>query len=599
MCGINGIVRLSSSAPPVDVAVLRRTSEAMAKRGPDGEGIWAAEDGSCGLGHRRLAIIDLSPTGAQPMAHANGRYRMVFNGEIYNYKDLRDALLREGVAFRSASDSEVILALFEREGTAAFGKLRGMFALAIWDALERRLVLARDPYGIKPLYVARQDGWLQFASQVKALEAGRRVAGGIDPAAVAAFLLWGSVPEPRTLRPDIRALPSGCTLTVRDGTVGEPEPYRDVRALDAVPCGSIREALASTVRAHLVADVPVGVFLSAGIDSGIIAALARREAGEGLTTITMRFEDFVGTPSDEGPIAADTAKRLGTRHVERLLTAADLRGLWPEVVAAMDQPSVDGFNTYVVSRVARDAGFKVVLSGLGGDELFGGYASFHEVPALRRRVASLTGIPGASAAWEAAARTIGRSRPKLLGVPRYGGSLPGAYFVRRGLFLPEELAEILGDQMAEEGLRDANPIRAASMALERAPAEPDPWTAVHLMESTLYMRNQLLRDSDWASMAHSLELRVPFVDMRLRDEIAALDFEPARGGGKRAVAAAVAPELPDIVRSRPKTGFGIPIARALAGGDASATRGGLGSRRLALRVLDAFGVPLRSLAAAS
>jgi len=589
MCGINGIVRLSPASAAVDPEVLTRTRDAMATRGPDGAGLWISEDRSVGLGHRRLAIIDLSESGAQPMAHADGRYRLVFNGEIYNYMELRRELERDGVQFRSTSDSEVILALYEREGEGMLRKLRGMFALAIWDGLARRLLLARDPYGIKPLYVAVGDGWLQFASQVKALEAGARVGRELDPAAVVGFLLWGSVPEPRTLRAGIRALPAGHLLLVEDGTVAEPRCYREVRVLDTARSEGIEAALRDTVRAHLVADVPVGVFLSAGIDSAIIAALARRVAGGELTTLTMRFEDLAGSPADEGPEAARLARVLGTRHIERTLTRSDLRGLWPHVLAVMDQPSVDGFNTYVVSRVAHEAGFKVVLSGLGGDELFGGYGSFREVPSLVRRARRLAAVPGAAGMWGVVSRTWGRSRPKLAGLLRYGTSLPGAYFLRRGLYLPDELPRVLGGELADEGLRGADPVLAAAAAIGPV---TDPWTAVHLLESSLYMRNQLLRDSDWASMAHSLELRVPFVDMQLRDEIAGLGFGPARQGGKAAVARAAVPELPASVTHRAKTGFSIPIARAMAEGASEDLRGGLGARRMALRLLESFGVPL-------
>ena len=592
MCGINGILRLGPNAPPVDPEVAKTTRDAMAHRGPDGQGLWIAEDGSIALGHRRLAIIDLSETGAQPMVYGGGRYRLVFNGEIYNYKELKHELEREGVRFTSASDSEVILASYAREGIATFDKLRGMFALALWDALERRLVLARDPYGIKPLYVAEQDGWLQFASQVKALEAGGRVGREVDPAAVAGFLLWGSVPEPRTIRKAIRAIPAGHVVVVEDGRVGPPRAFHDLRHLDVLPGAGLAEALEDSVRAHLVADVPVAVFLSAGIDSSVIAALARRAAGDGLTTLTMRFEDLAGTPADEGPEAAAIARILGTRHIERTLTRDDLKGLWPAVLAAMDQPSVDGFNTYVVSRVAHEAGFKVVLSGLGGDELFGGYESFRDVPAWARRAGALARLTAVRVAWEAFARRFVGARPKLAGLLRHGGSIPGAYFLRRGIYLPEELPTLIGKDMAAAGLREADPVRAAEVAIGGAPTADDPWLAVHLMESTLYMRNQLLRDSDWASMAHSLELRVPFVDARLRAQVAALGFEPARSSGKSAIARLGAPELPPAVGMRAKTGFTIPIALALGDGDAPSVRRGLGTRRIALSVLEAFGIPV-------
>ena len=593
MCGINGILRLASRAPEVDPEVAVHTRDAMAKRGPDGAGLWTSQDGTIVFGHRRLAIIDLSETGAQPMHDATGRYHLVFNGEIYNYKELKIVLERDGVRFTSSSDSEVILALYAREGAAMLTKLRGMFTIALWDSLERRLLLARDPYGIKPLYVAEQDGWLQFASQVKALEAGGRVSRELDPASVAGFLLWGSVPEPRTIRKAIRAIPAGHFVLVEDGRVGAPRAFHDLRRFETAPAVGIAEALSDSVRAHLVADVPVAVFLSAGIDSSVIAALARRAAGEGLTTLTMRFADLAGTPADEGPEAAAIARALGTRHVERTLTRDDLRDLWPNVLAAMDQPSVDGFNTYVVSRVAHEAGFKVVLSGLGGDELFGGYESFREIPLLARRAHLLSRLPGAPPVWDVVTRRFGGARPKLSGLLRYGGSIPGAYFVRRGLFMPEELPGLIGDELAAAGLAEADPVRAAEAAIETPEAANDPWIAVHLMESMLYMRNQLLRDSDWASMAHSLELRVPFVDAVLRDQLAALDFEPARTAGKASIARVGAPELPPAVAGRAKSGFNIPIAKALADRDGASVRGGLGARKIAISVLEAFGIATR------
>ncbi len=593
MCGINGILRLDPRAERVDPAVALRTRDAMALRGPDGEGLFVSDDGAIALGHRRLAIIDLSPSGAQPMAYDDGRFQMVFNGEIFNYKELKDSLVAQGVRFVSASDSEVILALYAREGAAMLGKLRGMFALAIWDRAKDTLLLARDPYGIKPLYVSVSNGWLQFASQVKALEAGGRVSRELDPAAIVGFLLWGSVPEPRTIRKDVRSVPAGHFLLVDGGRVGEPQPYHDLRSLEPSPCESIGAALEDSVRAHLVADVPVAVFLSAGIDSSVIAALARRAAGPGLTTLTMRFADLAGTPADEGPEAEAIARRLGARHIERTLSRDDLRGLFERVLSAMDQPSVDGFNTYVVSQVAHEAGFKVVLSGLGGDELFGGYDSFREVPSWARRARLMAGIPGGSTMFDALTRGVRRTRPKLSGLLRYGRSMPGAYFIRRGVFLPDEVPALIGDDLAAAGLGDADPVRLAEAAVRSRSAEHDPWIAVHLMESMLYMRNQLLRDSDWASMAHSLELRVPFVDAKLHAQIAALRFAPARQGGKAAIARDAAPELPPSVAARSKTGFTIPIARALANGDAAAVRGGLGARRLATSVLERFGVPVR------
>jgi asparagine synthase (glutamine-hydrolysing) len=584
MCGINGILRLAGSVPAVDRDELVRTRDAMTARGPDGCGAWIADDGGVGLASRRLAILDLSAAGGQPMASGDGRLRLVMNGEIYNFLELRRELEADGVRLRSRSDTEVVLALYAREGAAMLSRLRGMFGLAIWDGQERTLLLARDPLGIKPLYVSTSGGHLRFASQVKALERGGAVSREVDPAGTAGFLLWGSVPEPLTIRKAVRALPAGHLLLVRDGRVGEPTPFEIAEPAAMEPAAAVEDS----VRAHLVSDVPVAVFLSAGLDSSLIAALARRHLAEPPATFTVRFDALEGTPADEAPLAAEVARRLGTRHVERRLTRADCAGLWEGALAAMDQPSIDGFNTWVVSRAAHEADLKVVLSGLGGDEAFGSYPSFTDVPRLERAARRLGRIPGLAAVWPPLARALSPDRPKLGGLLRHGRTLPGAYFLRRGLFLPEELPGIIGRDAAAEGLRRYDPVADAARALADGNGRAaDGWTAVHLLESARYMRNQLLRDSDWASMAWSVELRVPLVDAWLYRRLAANGFEPARSGGKAALVRRTAPELPEEVLEKRKTGFYIPVAEWMRP-ELAARRPGERSRWLALQVLEAF-----------
>jgi asparagine synthase (glutamine-hydrolysing) len=584
MCGINGILRLNDSAPPVDGDELLRTRDAMTARGPDGCGAWISEDGRVGLASRRLAILDLSEAGAQPMASGDGRLRIVINGEIYNFQELRRELEAQRVSFRSHSDTEVVLALYAREGAAMLSRLRGMFGLAIWDEREKTLLLARDPLGVKPLYVSAAGGCLRFASQVKALERGGAVSRETDPAGVAGFLLWGSVPEPFTIRKAVRALPAGHFLLVRDGASSEPRPFEIPRTDPLEPAAAVEDA----VRAHLVSDVPVAVFLSAGLDSSLIAALARRHLPEPPATFTLRFDALEGTPQDEAPLAAEVARRLGTRHVERRVGRADCADLWEGALAAMDQPSLDGFNTWVVSRAAHEAGLKVVLSGLGGDEAFGSYPSFRDVPRLERAARRIGRVPGLPAAWPFLARLLAPGRPKLGGLPRYGRSLAGAYFLRRGLFLPEELPGLMGRDAASEGLRGYDPVADAARALAAGNGRAaDAWTAVHLLESARYMRNQLLRDSDWASMAWSVELRVPLVDAWLYRSLSAHGFEPARSLGKAELVRRTAPELPEEVLRRPKTGFYIPVAEWMRP-ELAAKRPGERSRWLAPRVLEAF-----------
>jgi len=588
MCGINGIVRLRPDSPAIDRDEVIRTRETMHARGPDDAGAWISEHAS--LASRRLAIQDLTEAGRQPFATPEGRFLIVMNGEIYNFHALRQELAGDGVNFHSKTDTEVVLYLYLRDGPAMLNRLRGMFGLAIWDDDARRLFLARDALGIKPLYYSVVGGLLRLDSQVKALEAGGALSPEVDPAGLAGFLLWGSVPEPWTIRRAIRALPAGSFLLVEDGRIGEPTAwYRFGEAAPETASAPVA-AVEDSVRAHLVSDVPVAVFLSAGLDSSLIAALAQRQVrpgGEPIATFTLRFDVLEGGDDDEAPLAAAVARALGTRHIERRVGRGDFAALWPAALAAMDQPSIDGFNTYVVSQAAHEAGLKVVLSGLGGDELFGSYPSFHDVPALVKTARALRWLPGLPAVWPALARGFAPGRPKLKGLARLGRTLPGAYFLRRGLFLPDELPALMGREAAAEGLRAYEPVADATAAL--GSNDGDPWTAVHVLETALYMRNQLLRDADWASMAHSVELRVPLVDAQLRAQMAAHGFEPARSEGKAALVRKAAPELPESLWQQPKRGFYIPVMEWLEPGVQGDSLGGQ-SRRLARRILAELGL---------
>src|SRR5438105_1800843 len=349
MCGIVGIYAYREPAPPVDSAELLRIRDHMLRRGPDGAGLWMSQDRRIGFGHRRLAIIDLSESGAQPMASADGRYVVTFNGEIYNYRELRAELERGGRTFRSHSDTEVLLHLYAEHGERMVDNLRGMYAFGIWDSVERTLFLARDPLGIKPLYYANDGKTFRFASQVKALLAGGAIDAAPEPAGSVGFLLLGSVPEPYTIYRHIRALPAGSSMCIREGAVSTPRSFFDVREtlLAAQHSGAdltqmhaiFADAVRDSVRAHLVADVPVGVFLSAGIDSGTITGLAAEAGARDLHTLTLGFDEFRGTANDEVPLAGEVARHFGTTHHKERISRADFEELLPDILEAMDQPS--------------------------------------------------------------------------------------------------------------------------------------------------------------------------------------------------------------------------------------------------------------------
>ncbi len=566
MCGINGIFAFHYAANPVDRPELMRTRDHMAARGPDGAGAWLSDDGRVGLGHRRLSIIDLSDAGTQPMASADGRLVVTFNGEIYNYRALRAALEAKGHVFVSHSDTEVLLHLYASKGEAMVHDLRGMFALAIWDSARQVLFLARDPYGIKPLYYA-DDGWtFRFGSQVKALLAGGGVSRDPDPAGQVGFYLWGSVPEPFTTWAAIRALPAGCTMIVDRIGAHEPRRYHSIAEVyreaeskrDGEDLrGELRQSLADSVRHHLIADVPVGAFLSAGIDSGALVGLMRDAGQQDIQTVTLTFEEFRGRAEDEGPLAESVARAYSTRHTTRVVTQGEFEADLPRILDAMDQPTIDGINTWFVAKAARELGLKVAVSGLGGDELFGGYPSFRDIPRWVKLLALPSRVPGLGPVARRLAQPLGATvgiSPKAMGLLEYGGSYAGAYLVRRGLFMPWELKQLLEPDVVQRGLRRLAPL--ARVHTELPPASASAHAKVATLESALYMRNQLLRDTDWASMAHSLEVRVPLVDSVLLRKVAS-----ARKAGKDQLAESPTVPLPAVVRGRAKTGFTTPIAR--------------------------------------
>jgi asparagine synthase (glutamine-hydrolysing) len=564
MCGLAAIFAHDSAAAPVDPGELRRTRDAMAARGPDGAGQWLAPSARVGLAHRRLSILDLSDAGTQPMTSGDGRLVIAFNGEIYNFQALRAELEQAGVVFRSHGDTEVVLELYARHGIEGLSRLRGMFAIALWDHARHGLLLARDGYGIKPLYYADQGGTVRAASQVKALLAGGAIDKAADPAGHVGFLLWGHVPEPHTLYRHIRAVaPGGWMWWGEDGNHTQGRFFDLARTIAAAPADAgvdLGAALADSVRHHLIADVPVGVFLSAGLDSTTIAALAAQAMpAERLKTITLAFDELAGTAGDEAPLAEQVAAHYGADHATCRIPAGDFAAARGQILADMDQPSIDGVNVWFVARAAHQRGLKVALSGLGGDEIFAGYDSFRQLPHLVGRLKAFGWAPWLGQGFRAvSAPWLSRfTSPKWAGLLEYGTNLSDCYLLRRGLFMPWELPHVMDPEMARAGWRDLQPRLALA---ETIAGIHDPRLAVSALESTFYMRNQLLRDADWAGMAHSLEIRVPLVDTVLLSQVVGL-VKAGRAPSKLDMAACARPALPDAVLARRKTGFFIPIAQ--------------------------------------
>jgi len=571
MCGIAGIFSYSDTAKQVDSDELLRIRDAMISRGPDGAGLWVSANKRIGLAHRRLSIIDLTESGAQPMVSLDGRYSVVFNGEIYNYRELRDQLELKGYSFHSNSDTEVLLNLYAEYNAEIVEYLRGMYAFAIWDEKKQGLFLARDPFGIKPLYYSINGQSLRFASQVKALLKGGGVDTAPQPAGHVGFYLWGYVPEPYTLYKGIRALSAGTTLWV-DSTGSHcfnqffnlsKEIVKAEKLINVIPVSFeytqnlLRNAIKDSVQCHQIADVDVGLFLSAGLDSATLTALAAESNINNLKTITLGFEEYKKTDKDETVLAAVIAQHYGTQHQSKFLSKHDFMESLEDFMAAMDQPSIDGVNTYFVSKIAKELGMKVALSGIGGDEIFGGYPSFQNIPEMVKLLGWSHNVPviGRAFRWVSAPVLRHMTSPKYAGLLEYGGSYNGAYLLRRGLYMPWELPNILDSDLVKDGWEELQPLIKLDEAISGISSDK---LKISSLELSLYMRNQLLRDADWAGMAHSLEIRVPLVDVclfRALLPVLVSKFSPA----KRDMAFTPKKPLPQAIVNKPKTGFSVPV----------------------------------------
>jgi len=522
----------------------------LGHRGPDATGERRFD--RCALGHTRLRVVDLSPLGDQPMANEDDSVWTVFNGEIYNFGELRAELRAAGHRFRSATDTEVLVHLYEEHGVNLARHLRGMFAFAIWDECRKRLVLCRDRLGIKPLYYRVDGGQLSFASEVQALF---RPGDGIDPVALVGYLRLGWVPGPGTITSGVSELPPGHVL-VWEGDRGEPNRYSSPLSAsvgEAVPSTEeLGEVLLDAMRRHLVADVPVGLFLSSGVDSVVVARLASRVA-PGLRTYTVALD----TVTDESADATALAARLGVEHTVVPVSAAGAVSSVGTFMDDMDQPTVDGLNSWIISRAVRNAGIVVALSGLGGDELFAGYSTFRHVPRIVRAgragrlLAAAPALAGNALDWSG--RTAHSRTRRALEAAAIGGWGP-AYGAVRGLFGAAELARIWPAWADVTGRLVVGPDDVNQRTTR----------VVGQLEMANYLPFQLLRDTDCMSMAHGLEVRVPLLDDNLV-EVAVRGQSSVGTWDKSQLLAAADPDLAYLA-NRPKRTFTLPIDRWMRGG---------------------------------
>ncbi len=554
MCGIAGLIAESLS-PEERSAIVRQMCRAMVHRGPDDEGVTSADPAT--LGMRRLAIFD-PKNGRQPMLSPDGRLSLVFNGAIYNFRELRDQL-SDGWQFRTTCDTEVLLAAFTRWGEACLPRLRGMFAFAAWDAHEKRLFLARDPFGIKPLYLQHAAGRLAFASELNALALAAPRPLEIDPAAAADFLAWQSVPAPRTIYRSVTSLQPGESASFQNGQLTRRVYWRfpaaDTHAASGDPgqfSAALRAQLEDTLSAHCLADVPVGAFLSGGLDSAVIAGLMARKMPGRLKTFSIGFDESAFT---EAEAAEATARFIGSEHRTTVVRGTDVANDLGRIVASLDHPTGDGINTYYASRAARAGGVTVALSGLGGDELFGGYPSFRNLPRLTPWMERWRRLPPPVARLLAAplplAGVRGEKLADLIATARDRHALAAA---QRRVLSNRQLRRLLKSPPARIEHPQLGALR------EDLPAS-DAFATASAWEMRGYMADLLLRDSDMMSMAHSLELRVPFVD---RPFIEWLWRQPTAWRNtphqpKSVLAAAARDVLPPELLTRAKRGFTFPF----------------------------------------
>lgn len=547
MCRIAGQIA-NGSEPRLITERVKLMCKALAHGGPDDEGIYVNDDMHLVFGHRRLSIIDLSNNGHQPMSDAGGRVWITFNGEIYNYRELKKELLTTGSVFHSETDTEVIIQAYLRWGESSFGRLRGIFAFAMHDTVNRTTCLVRDSTGIKPLYYNSTNGQLSFSSEVSALKAAG-IATDADPVWQVRLLAFGHIPEPCTTLKHVRSLPKGHFLRwdhhkniYKIYKYDLPSPSTsEITDIDEAH-ELVRQSLRRSVYRQLIADAQIGVFLSGGIDSSLITLLANEKQKTLLKTVSIFFNDKA---YDESRYQHIVFNKIQGEKFTHLVRQQDFEQCFPRIMQAMDMPTTDGINTWFISKYAHEDGLKAVLSGLGADELYGGYPSFNRM----RYIRLMKNIPGALLMTGA---KILPEKYRKLGYLAYDHSL-AVYLTLRGLCAPGEIAAIL----------DMNVKEVIDILFGHDMAAPSRYTEEFAawMEGNLYMQNQLLRDTDVMSMSHALEVRVPFLDedfQQLTNRISpSIKFN--KDQGKKVLIDSFRDMLPEAVWNRPKMGFTFPL----------------------------------------
>ena len=550
MCRIAGIVNPISSFENALMQV-EKMCQLQKHGGPDDEGIYCSTENNVVLGHRRLSLLDLSSAGHQPM-HYLERYTISYNGELYNYKSIKENLIADGYHFKTNTDTEVILAAFAKWNTNAFAKFNGMFAFALLDKQENKIYLVRDPAGIKPLYYATINGSLVFASETKAFSVIDYLQEQNKNIAVLQ-MAYGYLPEPATLLKNVKPLQKGCffkyDITTKNTSLQMFNFFSFSNAInnEKEATDEVHLKIGAAVKSQMVADAPIGVFLSGGLDSSIIAKLAHNEVGNNLHTLSIYFEE---NNYSEKKYQDLVAASLQSKHHSILLTQEIFHKHFPQILTAMDMPSCDGINTWFISKYAAESGLKAVLSGIGADELFGGYPSFSRMG----KAIALQNIPDLFL--NSSSKLANKKYERIAYLKLQG--IRGLYLFLRGHFVPKEIALQLGAY--EKDIWEILESENTSPDLNTTNGNMASW-----MEFNLYMQDQLLRDADIMSMAHSLEIRVPFLDKEVINTAFSINEKNKFSAeiSKSLLVNAFGNSLPNEIWNRPKMGFSFPFAEWL------------------------------------
>ena len=562
MCGF-----IASFGQNINDKGLKAAFDQLKRRGPDSEGIWT--DKKIFLGSRRLAIFDLHERSNQPMKSICERYILIYNGSIYNYLELRDYLSNSGIQLKTTSDTEVIIELFALEGAKMLNRLQGMFSFVIWDTQAKEAFAARDPYGIKPLYIGFNPDGIILASQVKTILSTNLISKEKDLNSELSFFQFGFVIEPRTWFKNIKSLNPGNYIVIKDNKITFEKNWSDIesfwisadknqkkikkKTLNKI----IYDEVTASVNKHLVSDVPIGIFLSSGIDSTLLASIASLNSKKNIIAITVLFNDFKNSNYDETFKAKKIAQRLGLKHFVFNVTKDDFLKDYPKIIEAMDQPSIDGINTWYASKAAAQLKLKVVFSGLGGDEIFFGYDHFKKIPFTYNYLSTIKKIPFFNFFLNYIFKIFSyiKNDDRWISVIESSKSIFRLWFLKRSIFTKE----YINKENLTSKLNNFSKLYGDIKKNGDNYDFKNPKIEISYLDSIFYMRNQLLRDSDWASMYHGVELRTPFVDFYLLSRLKNIMINYASYQNKDSLKLSFDSILPKEFLQKKKTGFQTPI----------------------------------------